>query len=332
MKKTMNITTSDDDIPRYADNGDLKAFYRGFGLDGVEVLYGGVNEQSLILPEDAPGVHLRYYPTWLGFWRGDEEAVLDEFGTTDFAENYFGGPGKAAILDAYRSNLTFAAHFQPEYLVFHVSDVSTKESVTRKYRYSHGEVIDASAELLNQIGPILRAAMPWQPALLLENLWWPGFTFEDPALTRRLLSQVEYPNTSIMLDLGHLLHTNTALRNLDQGTAYINAVLDRYSAGDLTKVRGIHLHQTLEGEYVEAVAAAPFPLKEDYWERMADVYPHILRIDSHQPFCHRGAAELVARIAPDYLTLELISRSREELAQNLQAQSHSLYGPTSGLI
>ena len=47
MKKLMNITTSHFDIPRFRDNGDLKKFYRHFGLDGVEVMEASITSSSV---------------------------------------------------------------------------------------------------------------------------------------------------------------------------------------------------------------------------------------------------------------------------------------------
>ena len=84
---------------------------------------------------------------------------------------------------------------------------------------------------------------------LVENQWWPGFTFTDPAETEYLLSRIDYPRTGIMLDTGHLMNTNTRLRTQRQGVEYI---LKQYRAhGELAKrVLGVHFHQSLSGAYV----------------------------------------------------------------------------------
>ena len=70
-------------------------------------------------------------------------------------------------------------------------------------------------------------------------------------MTRRLIDGIEYDNVGIMLDTGHLLSTNTKLRTQRQALCYIR---DRYEAhGDVAKkVRGLHLHQSLSGEYARS--------------------------------------------------------------------------------
>ncbi|MDR2742221.1 MAG: hypothetical protein LBB98_08745, partial [Treponema sp.] len=179
MKKLMNITTSHFDIPRYRDNQDLKNFYRHYGLDGVEVMEGTVESQNIIFPEDVIGVHLTFFPCWVCLWRRDEEAILDEYGSWEVCRKVYGGDQGEALLKAYEKNLVFANRLSPEYLVFHVSDVSTRETLTRRYRYTDEEVMDASIELVNRISPNIQG----EPLLLFENLWWPGLRFTQPEKT-----------------------------------------------------------------------------------------------------------------------------------------------------
>lgn len=81
MKTIMNITTCTEDTSRYQSQADLKAFFRSFGLDGLEVMQAGPDECNIINPKDAIGVHLRYYPGWMDFWRGDVQRLMVEYGT-----------------------------------------------------------------------------------------------------------------------------------------------------------------------------------------------------------------------------------------------------------
>ena len=41
MKHIMNITTCGEDLDRFADRQDLERFFRGYKLDGLEVLQAG---------------------------------------------------------------------------------------------------------------------------------------------------------------------------------------------------------------------------------------------------------------------------------------------------
>ena len=77
-----------------------------------------------------------------------------------------------------------------------------------------------------------------------------------------LLEQVKYPRKGIMLDIGHLLHTNTALRTEEDAVKYLREVLGRYE--DLSIILGVHYHQTLEGAFVEEIKRRPEVLKGSY--------------------------------------------------------------------
>lgn len=74
------------------------------------------------------------------------------------------------------------------------------------------------------------------------------------------------------------MNTNTRLRTQAEGAAYIQTMLERH--GSLARwVRGVHLHQSLSGAYVEAhTGAVPFGLPGDPAERFGVSYRHILQI------------------------------------------------------
>jgi sugar phosphate isomerase/epimerase len=301
------------DLPRYRDNADLKQFYRGLGLDGIE-LYGASDDAGIIAPDDAIGAHLRYFHDWLGLWRGDMRDVLAEHGTNEMVEHIFGGPTRDALIETIKSNIEAATAYSPEYAVFHVSNVTLEQCLTRKSKYADEEVIDGAIELINSVF----TEGDYDFALLLENLWWTGLTMAKPELTMRLLDGVKYKNKGIMLDIGHLLNTNTALRTIDEGVDYINRVLDSYE--DLGFIRGVHLHQSLSGEYAEQVMKNPLKVEGDYFERSMALQEHVSKIDTHKPFASKKIGAILERIKPDYLVLELISSSREEHAQYIREQ------------
>lgn len=77
-----------------------------------------------------------------------------------------------------------------------------------------------------------------------------------------LLEQVKYPRKGIMLDIGHLLHTNTALRTEEDAVKYLREVLGRYE--DLSIILGVNYHQTLEGAFIEEIKRRPEVLKGSY--------------------------------------------------------------------
>ena len=52
MKLIMNITTCEEDTLRYQNRTDLQAFFRSYGLDGLEVLEAGADTHGIIHAED----------------------------------------------------------------------------------------------------------------------------------------------------------------------------------------------------------------------------------------------------------------------------------------
>ena len=157
----------------------------------------------------------------MDFWLQDEARLMIEYGDRVQWERCFGGSGKEALIAAYQKNLDFAAAMNPEYLVFHVSDCSMIESMRREFHYTDEQVADAAVELINSL------TIHGQPWLLLENLWYPGLTMERPEIVCRLLDGISYPKTGIMLDTGHLMHTNPDLTTVDEAVDYIHRILDR---------------------------------------------------------------------------------------------------------
>jgi hypothetical protein len=314
----MNFSTAWFDTERYSGNADLKTFYRSFGLDGLEVIYGGEDKDNLIAAEDVIGVHLRYFTAWMDLWKGNTKRLLEEYGDYGEIERFYGGRTSAALTEAFRHNLKFAASMSPEYLVFHVSDCLLSEAMLRRFYYSEEAVVDAAIELVNTIGEYIEGS----PLLLFENLWYSGLTMLAPRLAARLLEETHYPHTGVMLDTGHLLNTNTSLRTIDEGVDYIHSVLDQYS--DLSFIKGVHLHQSLSGAYSEALMKSWVPDEGSYSERRLAVLPHIFQIDTHQPFASERVSALLDRIQPEYLVLEQISSSRDEHERNLKEQMRYL--------
>lgn len=162
------------------------------------------------------------------------------------------------------------------------------------------------------------------PAFLVENQWWPGFTFTDPDSTARLLEGIRYPNKGILLDTGHLMNANLDLETQEEGVAYLHRMLDIH--GDLSRsVRGIHLHQSLSGAYTKAhTGTLPAPWPENYLERYAIGYGHILQIDTHRPWTSPAVRALVERVDPEWLVHELAAGTRAERDQAVALQNQAL--------
>jgi len=312
VKHMMNITTCSEDLDRFQDRAALQAFFHSYQLDGLEVLQAGEDHRQLISPADAVGVHLRYDAGWMDFWTGDHDRLLTEYGDPQIWQTYFGGADRSALSAAYQHNLDFAATLEPEYLVFHVSDCSMAESMRRIYHYTDEQVADATVELLNGL------QIHGQPWLLLENLWYPGLTMLRPEIWQRLRDGIRYEKVGVMLDVGHLLHTNLNLRTDDEAVDYIHRVLDLYE--DLSFIRGIHLHQSLTGAYAKNLMETWQPAEGGYTTRLWEVLGHIFQIDTHKPFRSPRIREILDRIRPDYLVWEQISADRQQHGSQLAQQ------------
>ena len=308
MKLTMNITTCSEDTVRYQNRKDLQNFFFGHGLNGLEVMEVGPDEVGVIHPDDVLGVHLRYWSGWMDFWKSDETRLMEEYQTRENWEHIFGGSTPQALVEAYRQNIRFANTMKPEYLVFHVSECTMAESMLRRdYHYSDEEVCDAVIELLNQVVDEIDGE-PW---LLLENLWYPGLTMERPEIVKRLMDGVRYKKTGIMLDTGHLMHTNPKLKTPDEAVDYILTILDRYE--DTSFIRGIHLHQSLTGSKAAEFMQNWKRIEGTYPQQMWDVMTHIFQIDTHRPFCSYRINEIFSRLSGlEFVCLEQITATREE--------------------
>lgn len=310
MLRSLNVPLMDEAAAPFGGWDGLAAELERRGLDGVEGIWSGGDIPECFPKTLLTGYHLTFFPDWLDMYTRNEPALKRKFGSVAAAEAFYGGLGPERMLDIYRSDLDRAIALGAKYVVFHVSDVSLEEGYTYRWLHSNEQVIDLSAECVNTLLDGAGAKMDF----LLENQWWPGFTFTSPHLTRRMLDAVEYPRKGIMLDTGHLMNTNTALRTEREGAEYILKMLGEH--GELCRfIKGVHLHRSLSGEYVRAhTGALPEEWPDDYNERFGVSYGHILSIDRHEPWSEPCAARIVERIAPDYLTHELSGGAQTRLS------------------
>ncbi len=319
MKRTFNLTTYRDDLDRYRDRADLVSALDGF--DGLELMHCGEDVRGVIPPERIVGVHLCFFPYWYDFYTGDLEACERNLGGPQAVRDYYGGDTREALADAYRRDIDRAKAEGAEYVVFHVSDCSDEELFTLRYRHTSREIVAAAADLLNSIFPEPEGDL----ILLMENLWHPGLTLTEPHVTQLLLDRVRYRNKGIMLDTGHLMHTDLSLRTQEEALEYLYRRLIEQGEAVRRAIRGVHLHQSLTGEHMARVAADPPILSADPQKRMEQVYTHAFASDRHRPFTCPGVRQFIDWIDPEYLTFEFISRSRAEHQTMLKAQLAALH-------
>lgn len=325
MKQLISLAAVQSVMAEYGGPEGLVPACRALGCDGCELIWGGEDIPAGLPEELIYGYHLTFYPDWLDFWLGDREMLARKYGGRAVWEAFYGGPaGPDTLLELYRADLERAAAVGAPYVVFHVSDVSIEEGYTYRWLHSNETVIDASVSILND----LLSGRSWPFTLLVENQWWPGFTFTQPRETARLLEGIHHADKGIMLDTGHLMNCNTALRTQKQGARYIRSMLDRH--GDLSRaVRGVHLHYSLSGRYVRAhTGALPegLPPPEESGPRFGYSYSHILKVDRHQPWTDPVVRSLVDSIGPEYLVHELSAPDRAARERAVATQRRALGG------
>ncbi|MCR4724622.1 MAG: sugar phosphate isomerase/epimerase [Clostridia bacterium] len=322
MKKAFNLTTCKGDADFLADPAETARQLEGY--DGIELQVIDDPPEGLIDPSLVTGLHMTCVPCWYALWRGDEQALLDEFGTLAEAEAYYGGPlTRDTLLNKFRRDLAWAERLGAEYLVFHAAESRVIESFTEEYLRTDEEICEACAEMLG----ILFEGRKDGPLLLLENLWQPGMNLRRPEITRDMLAAVTYPNKGVMLDTGHLMNTNTSVNTQEQGLSRIRQALDAHEAAgfDLCgAVRGVHLNASTSGSLAERMKKDPPKLEGSYKERTSKMFFHVFERDQHKPFTVPGVKDLIECLCPDYLTTELITMGQDDRREKNSIQLNVL--------
>lgn len=320
MLTTINITNTFMDMNRFNDRNALKHFYADKGIDGIELmLCGNQSISEKITCSDVIGIHLSFFPSWLDFWIGNRKALNREYGEEKIWREYYGGYEQTDLLKRWEQELEIAHRLNVKYVVFHVSESTLEECVTYRFRYTDEQVCFAAAEIIN----CLLKDKPYQFYFLAENLWWSGLTLTNPEVTQSFLDRIHYERKGIMLDTGHLIHTNNDIDTQEEALQYIRTVLQRN--GELCRyIKGVHLNQSISGKYVKDIIAHPPKLALNYEDRLMQIYPHIFKIDYHKPFTADGVSDLIQEISPQFLTFELITNDNQEHEDALKQQLNAL--------
>lgn len=215
-----------------------------------------------------------------------------------------------------------AAQLQPDYAVFHVSQVTMEEAFTRSYASSAEEVVTATIALLNATAASFPDGEP-PVRLWLENLWWPGLTFTDPALAERFLAELHFTNWAFLLDTGHVNNTAPAVADEESAVDLVLARLAALPPRVRERIEGVHLNLSLSGAYQRTSLAAGLPVgfaTLPFAERYTLARDHVAQIDQHRPFTTPRCREIVAAVRPKVVTHELLMRSRTEWEQSLMIQ------------
>lgn len=292
----------------------LQTFLNQHHLDGLEMMFCDRWDQQIHKKKWIQGVHLRFWPTWLDFWRQNQEQLLVQFSNEEEIKACYGGVTRQEWLNVYRDNIRTAVQAGAKYVVFHVSQARMPEVFTWQFSATDQEVIEATIEVVNE----LVASIPDEMEILFENLWWPGLTLKNKELMALLIEKIKHPKVGIMLDTGHLMNTNPELRTQAEGVAYILEILE--NLGEYKSyIHGIHLHHSLSGEYIKA---SKEKIQRKY--TMTEIMNHVLKIDEHLPFSIPEVQQIIATVQPKYVVHEFMYTSIEDWSEKIYTQQQAL--------
>ncbi|CUH94658.1 hypothetical protein P22_0724 [Propionispora sp. 2/2-37] len=295
----------------------LRLFLEQHRLDGVEMMFCGPWDGRIHRREWVRGVHLKFWPYWLDFWRGDFPALIQHFGNEEMIIKSYGGLRREDWLQVYRENIRQAKATGAEYLVFHVSHARIPEMFSGSFGVSDREVVEAAAEVVNRLAD----EIPDDMMLLFENLWWPGLTLQESELVAWLLEHVTPAQVGLMLDTGHLMNTNTELKSEEEGVDYIIQTVEQLGSYK-RYIKGIHLHCSLSGQYSKESRQKANRAKRDY--SMKEVMDHVLRLDEHRPFSSAAVRRIIDCVRPDYVVHEFMQLSLQDWMDKVTTQQLAL--------
>ena len=301
MIQSTNFPMSTYSLQPYRGWEALSEKVKELDLDGLEVIADPDNLADDIPLDLVAGYHMTFYVDWLDFWRQDEAALMRKFGSWETVNEVYRGTKPEDLMRHFREDLTLAIRLKAPYMVFHVSDVSLEEGYTYRWLHSDQEVLDGAIEFINLLLDGVEPTFDF----LVENQWWPGFTFTDPEKTEHLLSHINYPRVGIMLDTGHLMNTNWKISSQWDGIKYILEMIEKH--GELSNsIYGLHFHQSVSGAYCRKnVGKLPEDYPLPYNDEFGRSYGHILQIDRHRPWSDEECVIILERVQPKYLTHEI---------------------------
>jgi sugar phosphate isomerase/epimerase len=329
MKTLLNISTHGNDLETIGhDWQNARDFCRRNGFDGYELYPVSGYDCKAIPAEIVIGLHLRFFVILEPIWRGDRDRLIEIFDDEETVGLFYGGPDRQAVVDAYRQQLELAHHLGCEYVVFHVSQNELEYVYDWQCPWRWQDTMDLSAEIVNEV--MLDTSFTGE--ILFENLWWPGsMRLDSPDEVTYLLERVNYPRCSLVLDTGHVLNKNQAIRSEAEGIEYLLqtlANLDVYRH----LVKGVHLTRSLSADYVRLSKrqADPFQGAKTFWDRFIVAHQHVTQIDQHDAFEDPGIARLFDWVAPEYLVFEFTYRDMTEWQEKIDRQKKALSNGMGG--
>lgn len=325
----MDFSVHPSDLNRF-ENGwrGLEEYVTEKKIDGVELLLGYDSPSNEIPKSIVKSIHLPFWVTWLDVWRKGEDAAKYYFPDTPPENMQFccGGKNAAEMIASQKKLWQYAAHFNPAHAVLHAAHVELEHAFTRDFTYKSTEVLAGFSEMLNRTAQEFGDGEP-PVTLAIENLWWPGLDFLFPAEADDFASRLDFSNWNLLLDTGHLMNTNIALRCEDEAIDFVLDRISRLSKDIQAKIKSLHLNLSLSGEYQTKQVMTGLPMG---WPDLSHSYKystarkHVLQIDQHLPFKSKRVKEIIQEVAPENVIHEFITKDIEEFSAKLEIQMNAL--------
>lgn len=323
MKYLINMVHHESKLGWFQNDWEqLRLFLDSHHLHGVEIIFYHDYNIDQIPKDLVHGMHLLYWPTWLDFWKGNQQKLEEQFLTKDNITMFYGSLERKSMVESLQKEFEVAQSLHSEYMVYHVSHVEVEHTYTWDFTYSDQEILDASVEMINEIyGDVDKGV-----TLLFENLWWPGLSFLNPQLTKSFFERIKYPNKGFVLDIGHLMITNKNLRTMDEACNYIEDIL-RVNPFLVENIVTIHLNKSLTGDYLcedHEEKRKKACQCENFWDSLTETRKHIANIDTHVPFDHKRIKNIIQKVNPKYIVYEVLPESLVELTKMIELQNKVL--------
>ena len=325
----MNFSVHPSDLNRFENGWEgLQEYIIEKDMDGVELLIG-YDVPSNDIPKDiVKSVHLPFWVTWLDVWRKGADATKYYFPNmpTENLQFCCGGSNSIEMIASQKKLWQYAAHFTPAHAVLHAAHVELEHAFTRDFTYKSTEVLSSFSELLNRTAQEFNDGEP-PVTLAIENLWWPGLDLLFPAQADDFASRLDFSNWNLLLDTGHLMNTNIALRCEDEAIDFVLDRISRLSKDIQAKIQSLHLNLSLSGEYQTKQVMNGLPTgwsDLNHTDKYIAARNHVLQIDQHLPFQSGRVKEIIQQVAPKNVIHELITKDIEEYSQKLEIQLNAL--------
>lgn len=317
--KLLSISNSDYHLKHFNNDWkNVEKFLKKYNLNGVELFPYKDKHIKNIKDKHLKGMHLKYYPTWLEFYKDDKLNLNKIFKNDLEIKKYYSSLDPNILIDIYKKEFETAKKLNVDYIVFHVSHIRPKDAFSFSYDYSNKEVIKYTIDLVNKVFDSDNKI-----ELLFENLWWPGMNLLNKEDTKYLLNNINYKNKGIILDLSHLMITNPNLKNLDETTDYILEKID--GLDEIKKyIKGIHINSSLTGNYLKKDHKNRFKKInkiEDNYLKYQKIINHIQKIDKHLPFLNNGINKIIKKVRPKYLVYEFKYKDIKQLRKYVKKQN-----------